>query len=222
MNNIAENNSNSESKDVRERLLDAAEGFFAEKGFEGTSVRDLTATAGSNIAAVNYHFGSKEKLYIEVFRRRMSEIRTIRVDSVNELMSQDDYEISLEQLLHVFAMAFIEPLTDKGGKRQFLKLLVREMSANRLPKRMFVDELAGPTLRTLGDAIIKICPDLEQKKVLQSIMSFISQLVYFVNIKEMFKDNDFTELPMDSIDEFIEHIVEFSAAGIRAAAKKGN
>jgi len=51
------------SFDTRERLLDAAEKLFCQKGFEGTSIRDITAEAGCNIAAVNYHFGGKEKLY---------------------------------------------------------------------------------------------------------------------------------------------------------------
>ena len=81
MKNKTENNNNNDSKAVRERLLDAAEGFFSEKGFDSTSVRDLTATADSNIAAVNYYFGGKEKLYIEVFHRRMGAIRNIRVNS---------------------------------------------------------------------------------------------------------------------------------------------
>lgn len=70
------NNSDS-NKTVRDRLLDAAEQSFAEKGFDGTNVRDLTAKANCNIAAVNYHFGGKENLYLEVFRRRMVMMRNL-------------------------------------------------------------------------------------------------------------------------------------------------
>lgn len=61
------------SLDARERLLDAAEKLFCQRGFEGTSVREITAEAGCNVAAVNYYFGSKEKLYEEMFHRRLSE-----------------------------------------------------------------------------------------------------------------------------------------------------
>ncbi|MHC4555307.1 MAG: TetR/AcrR family transcriptional regulator, partial [Planctomycetota bacterium] len=59
-------------EDARDRLLDAAEALFCEKGFEGVSVRELTATAGCNLAAVNYYFGGKEKLYTEMFRRQFA------------------------------------------------------------------------------------------------------------------------------------------------------
>ncbi len=56
----------SSDKPVQDRLLDAAEQLFSEHGFDGASVRDIAATAGCNIAAVNYYFGSKDKLYTEV------------------------------------------------------------------------------------------------------------------------------------------------------------
>jgi len=61
-----------ETRETRDRLLEEAEPLFAERGFEATSVRDITAAAGANLAAVNYHFGGKDKLYREVFRRRLT------------------------------------------------------------------------------------------------------------------------------------------------------
>jgi len=60
--------------ETREKILDAAEALFAEHGFEGASMRMITARAGVNLAAVNYHFGSKENLLREIFRRRLGEI----------------------------------------------------------------------------------------------------------------------------------------------------
>ena len=56
------------------QLLAAAQKLFAEKGFRGTSIRDIVTEAGSNVAAVNYHFGSKENLYREVFRRQKTAV----------------------------------------------------------------------------------------------------------------------------------------------------
>ena len=55
---------------TRERILDTAEVLFAQKGFEAVSVREITAAASCNLAGVNYHFGNKENLYLEVFRSR--------------------------------------------------------------------------------------------------------------------------------------------------------
>jgi len=64
--------------DTRDRLLDASEGLFASRGYAATSVRDITTEAGCNLAAINYHFGSKHNLYREVFRRRLATTRRAR------------------------------------------------------------------------------------------------------------------------------------------------
>lgn len=55
---------------TRDRLLDEAEDLFAQRGFHAVSVREITKAAQSNLAAVNYHFGNKQNLYLEVFRSR--------------------------------------------------------------------------------------------------------------------------------------------------------
>jgi len=208
------------SKSARERLLDSAEELFAENGFNGTSIREITARANSNIAAVNYHFGGKEKLYVEVFQRLMSKMRDIRIASIENVMSQTDHKPTLEELLRAFATAFIEPLIDQSSGRRFMNLMIREISDPRLPKKMFVEELAGPTLGALGQALVKICPELEQRKIVMSIISIIGQLVHFIHLNEMFEPDDFTGAPTPRLPEMVDHIVEFSTAGIQAAAKR--
>ncbi|WP_323135376.1 helix-turn-helix domain-containing protein, partial [Dyella silvatica] len=64
---------------TKERSLGAAEVLFAQHGFDGASLRQLTAAAGVNLAAVNYHFGSKDRLIEEVFRRRLDELNGRRM-----------------------------------------------------------------------------------------------------------------------------------------------
>ena len=59
------------TSDTRERILDVAERLFMENGYEATSMRTITSEAEENLASVNYHFGSKEALVCEVFRRRL-------------------------------------------------------------------------------------------------------------------------------------------------------
>ena len=65
---------------TRQRILGAAEELFAERGFAAASLRQVTAAAKVNLAAVNYHFGSKDNLIEEVFRRRLDELSRRRLE----------------------------------------------------------------------------------------------------------------------------------------------
>ncbi|MHC4540242.1 MAG: TetR family transcriptional regulator [Planctomycetota bacterium] len=90
----------SPAKGVRDRLLDVAEKLFSERGFDGTSVRDLAGAAGCNVASVNYYFGGKEKLYEEVWRRHLLLLRDSRAASIDKVMAESGGNPSLEELLH--------------------------------------------------------------------------------------------------------------------------
>ena len=70
---------------VQDRILKVAEKLFAEKGFKDTSIRDITAEAQCNLAAVNYHFGGKENLYIKVFQRHLDMMRDRRIQRIQEV-----------------------------------------------------------------------------------------------------------------------------------------
>ena len=207
-------------KQVEDRLLDAAEGLFAEKGFDGTSIREITSQAKCNLAAVNYHFGGKEKLYSEVFRRRLIAMRDVRIASIEEVMSQTDHEPTLEELIRAFATAFIEPLLDKSSGRRVLKLMVREMHDPHLPNKMFAEEVAIPTLSALGKAMSRVCPDLGQKETVMSIISVVGQLMHAIHLNEMFVAKEDLGLPMLNLTEMVDHIVEFSTAGIQAMVEE--
>ena len=143
------------SDPVRDKLLDAAEKLFAEKGFDGTSVRDITAEAKCNVAAVNYHFGGKDNLYTETFRRKLILLRDVRVTRIDEVMARGG-ETTLEDLLRAFGKAFFEPLVGVSSGPRFIKLWLREMLDQRLPATMLVEETFRPVLGSLQKALIKV------------------------------------------------------------------
>ena len=89
-----------------------------------------------------------------------------------------------------------------------------------LPKKMLADEVAIPTLRALGKAIERVCPGLEQEKIVLSIISIIGQLVHAIHLNEMFCAEEDIGLPIPNLAEVVNHIVDFSAAGIRAAVQE--
>jgi AcrR family transcriptional regulator len=208
----------SPAKGVRDRLLDSAEQLFAERGFDGTSIRDLAAAAECNIASVNYYFGGKEKLYVEIWRRHLHLLRETRIASIDKVLSESEGEPSLEDLLRSFAHAFIGPLVDESGGPRLVKLMAREMIDPHLPPSMFGDDVIQPTLSAMQQALAKVCPDLPESKVPLVVFSLIGQLVHTIRVKMMLHSMDNEALAMFEPAKVIDHIVAFSAAGIRAYA----
>ena len=209
------------AKRVQDRLLDVAEELFCEYGFKGTSIRDIASEAGCNIASVNYYFGSKEKLYEEVWRRHLIPMRDVRIASIDKVMSQMGARPNLEELLRSFADTFVGSIVDAGKTSKLSKLMAREYIDSHLPTNMFVDDIIMPTISVMRSALLKTCPDLDESKIMPVIFSVIGQLVHLVHVKTMFEHGgDDLSLPVFDSNEVIDHIVKFSAAGIRAYIDK--
>ena len=110
-------------RETRQRVIDAASGLFAERGFHGTTARDIAERAGVNLAAAHYHFGSKESLYLEVLRAQFDTItatlerRGARLATVGARPTR----AALEGLLRARVLAMLElllgpPLAYPRGK----------------------------------------------------------------------------------------------------------
>lgn len=208
-------------KSVKDRLFDGAEGLFCERGFKGTSIRDIAASAGCNIASVNYYFGSKEKLYEEVWRRHLIPMRDARIASINKVMSQTGARPNLEDLLRSFADTFVGSIVDASRASRLSKLMAREYIDSHLPTNMFVNEVIKPTMIAMHIALMKTCPDLNESKIMPVVFSVIGQLVHLVHVKTLFEQGgDDLNLPAFDSGVIIDHIVKFSAAGIRAYTGK--
>lgn len=207
-------------KGVQERLLDAAEKLFCEHGYKGTSIRDIASSADCNIASVNYYFGGKHNLYIEVWRRHLIPMRDARITGIDKVMSQNHGQIELEDLLQSFADAFMGSMMDRERSSRLSKLMAREYIERHLPANIFVVEVITPTMNSMRAALIRTCPSLDESKVLMVIFSLVGQLVHLVHVREMFiQGGDKLGLPILEMSEAIEHIVKFTAAGIRSYSK---
>jgi len=203
---------------VRDRLLDSAEQLFAERGFDGTSVRHLAAAAGCNIASVNYYYGGKENLYVEIWRRHLFQVTQIRIGSIEKVLSESGGKPKLEDLLRSFAHAFVGPLVDKNGGPRLIKLMAREMIDPHLPSNMFGDDVIKPTLSAMQNALARACPELPESKLPMVVFSLVGQLLHTIRVRTMLDSMDDETLAAFEPAEIIDHIVAFSAAGIRAYA----
>jgi TetR/AcrR family transcriptional regulator, regulator of cefoperazone and chloramphenicol sensitivity len=196
-------------RSVQDRLLEAAEELFCQRGYNETSVRDIAAGAGCNVASVNYYFGGKDNLYVEIWRRRLASMRESRLISIEKVMSASG-KPHLEDLL-----------IDGSSHCRFINLMAREMIDPHLPQDMYFQEMVSPVLEALSQALRKICPWLNESNVTLVIFSIIGQLLmHTVCVRGMFEGSRHADLSRMDLDRIVAHVVEFSAAAIRGYAKK--
>ncbi|OHB66511.1 MAG: hypothetical protein A2Y77_02260 [Planctomycetes bacterium RBG_13_62_9] len=199
---------------VHSRLVETAEELFCTRGFNETSVRDIAAAAGCNVAAINYYFGGKDNLYVEVWRRRLAQMRDMRLAGIERVMSGQQPR-QLEELLRSYANSFVEPLMEGGQSDRLLRFMAREMVDPHLPREMFLNEMVLPVMNAMNEALQKSCPWLEERQVQLVILSIVGQLMQAVIARGMFERGGHPELLQLDLAETVEHVVRFSAAGIR-------
>lgn len=210
-------------EDTATRVLDAAEVLFAEKGFSGTSARDITSSAGCNVASINYYFNGKDNLYMQVCKRRLNALRDFRINSIEDFMASRPEVITLEGLLLNFSSAFLAPLIEDNTGLNVMKLVVREMLYPQLPANMVFDELILPMTTVLQQAIVKVCSGLNQQQALWSIFSLVGQLFHTMHIQSMLSNHPDEKLfSRFEVSAAVDHIVAFTVAGIRAQIDNSN
>ena len=134
--------------------------LFAQHGFSGTSLRQVTALADVNIAAVNYHFGSKDNLVHEVFRRRMDAMSQQRLERLRAALDERPGE--LEPIL----AAFVEPALDLAQDRQghaFIRVIARAYAENNDNLRGFLSDRYGHVQREFARALAARLPRLDKE-----------------------------------------------------------
>ena len=153
--------------DTRSRLLDVAERLFMEKGFEGTSVRQITGEAGVNLASANYHFGSKEALLKAVFTRRLEWLNRERIRVLDTMEAQaGGRPLKPSQIVDAFFGTLLrmgsEP--DQGGQT-FLRLLGRTItSPSEMIHTLFAGEY-GDVLERFKVALYRALPDVPKSRL---------------------------------------------------------
>jgi AcrR family transcriptional regulator len=112
---------------TREKLIETAGRMFAERGFDGVSVRDIVRAAGANLGAVTYHFGGKEALFVEVIMRKTERLRDL---AIKIIAGGDAPDVKLSKLLEAYALRIL-------CEEPSLKVMFREMISGgvRMPRK---------------------------------------------------------------------------------------
>lgn len=205
-----------EAVETRDRILSVAERLFAQRGYEATSVRDITAEAGCNVAAVNYHFGGKENLYVETFRGLLGELRDLRIRRIRSDMAEAGDAATLELFVGSMANAFLEPFVDEGRGRVLLAFVSREMVDRHLPEGVFFDEFIRPLVDVALEQLNTVGPELDPMTARLCLMSLVGQLLHVLRARVMFSSGASGGLIPRDLKSHVDHVVRFTVGGIRA------
>jgi AcrR family transcriptional regulator len=210
------------ARDTRERLLDAASELFAERGFHGTKVREIAERAGVNLAAGNYHFGSKSALYLGVLRAQFAEIQALIAER-GALPPVDLKSVSREQLIEVLKARIALMLDLLLGPPPGLHgtLMQREMCDPSEALPVIVEELINPSRREMGQIVQRLAPGLSPRMVERCVMSIVGQVFFYRMMRPaMLLVLGEKEYSRRFIRELAQHIADFSLGGMERLAVK--
>jgi len=206
--------------ETRTRILDAAEELFMQHGFEGTSMRLLTAKAGVNLAAVNYHFGSKDALIEAVFRRRLDPMNAARIAELDKLEAEQRAP-SPEAIIRAFITPGLKLMEDgRTGGRNFTRLLGRTYTEPNKTLRQLIGQMYAPAMQRYKAALERALPQMPREELVWRMHFMFGTLAYTLAA------TDTVQLiagckPEDRYDAQLleERLTAFLAAGLNASQK---
>ena len=168
--------------DTRSRILDAGERLFMEHGFDGTSMRMITSQAGVNLAAVNYHFGTKELLIQEVFRRRLTHLNQSRLAALAQLEAEAaGSPLKPSRIVDAFFGTALRMAADvEGGGHTFMCLLGRTYTEpNEFVRKFLAEEYAECVERFLT-ALYRALPEVDRNEILWRFHFMMGAMSYAI------------------------------------------
>lgn len=207
---------------TKDRILDAAERLFADKGFPDTSLRTITAEAGANLAAVNYYFQSKDALIQAVFARRLGPLNAERLTMLDACEARaGNGPPPLEEILR----AFLEPVFRVGHPHAstFGHLLGRMyLDPGDLFERIFREQFSAAKVRFIA-AFQRALPELPPEELFWRLHFLIGALAHAMAGRHHLKVISDGRCDPSDPEATISRLIAFLAAGFRAPvpAKQG-
>jgi len=191
---------------TRQRILDTAERLFADQGFHATTLRQITSEAGVNLAAVNYHHGSKDALVLAVFQRRLDALNSERLARLDQALAVGDPP-GLEQVLEAFIYpALLLSSSSSGDGGRFMRLLMRAWSENATQLHGKIARQYSHVMRAFADAVCRAL-DARPARLRQQLDFLIGALTYTM-----------AETRADQVEQTADALIRFACAGLRESA----
>jgi AcrR family transcriptional regulator len=202
--------------DTKSRILDSAEFLFAERGIEPTSLRAVTTRAGINLAAVHYHFGSKDALIAAVVERRVGPINQERLKLLERLEVASKAPPSVEPILQAFFGPAVRALANSDRGSLLAKMMSRIYWESGGETRQLILEQFRDVLQGFIPALSRSLPELPIKEVAGRFQFGIGVMVHALSQRGGVSNSPF---PMDfdsDPERQLARMVSFVAAGFRA------
>jgi AcrR family transcriptional regulator len=197
--------------DTKTRILETAEKLFGQNGFEGTSLRDITAAAEVNLAAVNYHFQTKDSLIDAVIQRRIEPINRRRM----EMLDQAGPHPTIEQIVR----AFVLPLLERD-ESSMVAMMGRVLATPDLfVMRVFKKHLAAVAQR-FGEAIAQAMPELSPPERMWRLMFMAGTMVHILSWSRVLPEMTGGLCDPSDRKAVTDRLVRFVAAGFRAPEER--
>ncbi len=199
-----------DGKETRLRLIHAGCKLFAAKGFRDTKVAEICATAGANVASVNYYFGDKKSLYSEVWQHAVDNLP----DPFESIPPDDPPESRLRQYIRILIRSF----TDTGDLRTFSRLYLMELvQPTGLIQDAWHDSI-DPRRKKLHSLIRELLEDKDDELAVRICeMGLINQSRFLVTMKKSDIEHMLGRtLDCDFIKLLADKIADFTIAGIYA------
>jgi len=209
---------------TKDKILDAAEALFMEHGFEATSLRSITTAATVNLAAVNYHFGSKEELFQAVLTRRLDPMNQERLDLLTRLEHDaGPAPLPCDRILSAMFVPALRLARDpeRGGKN-FLRLLGRAYADPAPFIRKFLAEQYATIIARFKAAFGRALPDLPAKELswrLHFIMGALSYTLAGTDALRLIAELTPAETGNDEV--LLQRLAPFLLAGLQSPLPDG-
>ena len=191
--------------DTKQKILDAAERLIAEQGYAATSLRQIIAEAGVNLASVHYHFGSKEELLDELVVRKAGPVNQTRLALLDRYVAEFiGAPVPVEKVLH----AFLAPMVETGNRNpQFVRVMGRIVIEGLLPR--VIQKNFQTVLPRFVGALREALPYLDEEEFQWRIHFMTGTIAHTM-----------CAAPEGDFGARIERLIVFLSAGFRAPAAK--
>lgn len=203
--------------DTKQKILDAAEHLFARQGYHATSLRAITAAADVNLAAVNYHFGSKDALLEAVIVRRLEPLNEIRqglLEGLLETALQEGRSPGCREVLKTFVAPTLH-LRDQGAETEdFIALVGRTLAEPGGTAMAIFMRHMEPLMQRIFIALTESLPNLPPQEIFWRLHFTIGSLSHVMRCHErhaLVPEHVDINRP---VDDLVESFLDFATAGM--------